>query len=194
MKSEIYLNESLGTYSKLNLKTVDIDLENLNWVQYNPRKKIARWGASITSLNGDISGVPDLDSLYEYNKENGTTYTEMDFKTVTRQGEIFSFFYDLFQIGRSHFIRLGSGGFFPFHRDVSSETFRIIYCIRGCNENNLIWLQNRSQISLQDRTWYYINTREAHSTFSFFGSEFAVFNVVNNERSLRALVNCLEIR
>ena len=43
-----------------------------DWVKYNPRKDINRWGLSITSLDGGITGVPDLDSLYEYNKENKT--------------------------------------------------------------------------------------------------------------------------
>ena len=37
-----------------------------DWVKYNPRKDVNRWGLSITSLDGGLSGVPDLDSLYEY--------------------------------------------------------------------------------------------------------------------------------
>ena len=46
--------------------------EDFEWVKYNPRKDVNRWGLSVTSLDGSISGVPDLDSLFEYNKENNT--------------------------------------------------------------------------------------------------------------------------
>ena len=57
---------------------IDTKASDVKWVQYNPRKPIARWGASITSLDGGTSGIPDLDSLKEYNKEHGTDYTEKD--------------------------------------------------------------------------------------------------------------------
>ena len=53
--------------------------DTFDWVKYNPRKDVNRWGLSITSLDGGLSGVPDLDSLYEYNKEHNTNYTEKDF-------------------------------------------------------------------------------------------------------------------
>ena len=42
---------------------------NFSYVKYNKRKNIDRWGLSITSLDGGLSGVPDLDSLYFYNIE-----------------------------------------------------------------------------------------------------------------------------
>src|SRR5210317_771029 len=56
---------------------------NFDWVKYNPRKDVNRWGLSVTSLDGGLTGIPDLDSLYEYNKENGTTYSERDFNVPT---------------------------------------------------------------------------------------------------------------
>ena len=37
-----------------------------DWKQYNPRKSIDRQGLSITSLDGGLSGIPDLDSLFVY--------------------------------------------------------------------------------------------------------------------------------
>ena len=46
--------------------------ENFDYVKYNPRKPIARYGLSLTSLDGGLSGIPDLDSLHEYNQENKT--------------------------------------------------------------------------------------------------------------------------
>ena len=37
--------------------------ENFEYVQYNPRKPINRYGLSVTSLDGGCSCIPDLDSL-----------------------------------------------------------------------------------------------------------------------------------
>ena len=66
-----------------------VDLATLNWVPYNPREKIERYGCSITSLDGNDSGIPDLDSVLEYNFENATTYEEKDFRVQTRHAEPF---------------------------------------------------------------------------------------------------------
>ena len=57
--------------------------ENFDYVKYNPRKPIARYGLSLTSLDGGLSGIPDLDSLHEYNQENKTNYEEKDFNVYT---------------------------------------------------------------------------------------------------------------
>ena len=46
---------------------VAITEEQFEYVKYNPRKDIDRWGLSLTSLDGEMSGIPDLDSLLEYN-------------------------------------------------------------------------------------------------------------------------------
>ena len=58
--------------------------ENFDYVRYNPRKDVNRWGLSLTSLDGGTNGIPDLDSLYEYNIDHGTKYTERDFVTPTK--------------------------------------------------------------------------------------------------------------
>ena len=50
-----------------------------DWVQYNPRKNIPRYGLSITSLDGGLSGIPDLDSVREYNIKNNLKLDEIDF-------------------------------------------------------------------------------------------------------------------
>ena len=46
--------------------------DNFKYVRYNPRHDVNRWGLSITSLDGGLSGIPDLDSLHQYNIENNT--------------------------------------------------------------------------------------------------------------------------
>ncbi len=104
------------------------------WVQYNPRKSINRKGLSVTSLDGGFSGIPDLDSLREYNILNNTNYTELDFKNRT---SIINHIPELNQLldafpdhGRCHFLKLDQGGFFPPHRDNGTSsslpfTFRL---------------------------------------------------------------------
>ena len=78
-----------GAHTELDLRIessadfIDWTEKNFNYVPYNPRTKIDREGLSITSLHGDIDGVPDLDSLHQYNIENGTNYEEKDFRTLT---------------------------------------------------------------------------------------------------------------
>ena len=57
--------------------------ENFEYVRYNPRKNVDRWGLSITSADGGLTGRPDLDSLKEYNKEHGTNWLEDSFNVPT---------------------------------------------------------------------------------------------------------------
>lgn len=187
--------EYLEPLIQLDLMAPTVPTEDLPWVQYNPRKNIARWGSSLTSLDGGTSGIPDLDSLYEYNKENGTSYREVDFQMRTPAYK--KYFYSLdqhFDIGRSHIIRLGSGGFFPPHRDLDLSTFRVLYTIKGCEQNNFILILNGQVMPLRDKHWYYMNTKMPHSVFSFFGCEFAVFNVLNNEKAKNTLFTKMHIK
>ena len=72
---------SLPTWNIRN--AVEVISKHPGWVQYNPRKINKRQGLSVTSLDGGFSGVPDLDSLREYNLENGTQYNESNFKART---------------------------------------------------------------------------------------------------------------
>ena len=57
------------------------------WKQYNPRKPNPREGLSITSLDGKLSGIPDLDSLIEYNKLNNVRIKEIDINVRTPVAE-----------------------------------------------------------------------------------------------------------
>jgi hypothetical protein len=155
------------------------DHANLTWHPYNPRKSNNRFGCSITSLDGGVSGVPDLDSLKEYNADNGTTLTELSFKTPTIYGAPFKYLFDNMSIGRSHYIRLDAGGFFPWHRDPDSHTFRLIYTVRGCTQDSLVWINDDRILDLHDRKWYIINTKKKHCVFSLKESTFAVFNVAD---------------
>ncbi len=171
-----------------------IDLTTLNWHQYNPRKHIKRYGCSITSLTGEDTGIPDLDSILEYNELNGTNYTEKDFNVPTKHSRPFEHFLKTVDVGRSHYLHLPPGGFFPWHRDSDHITFRLIFTIKGCTQDSLIWLEDDKLIPLQDQKWYYINTRKKHSLFSFKDSYFAVFNVIYTHKNFNILQNHFSVK
>jgi hypothetical protein len=181
-------------FFKLNLPTPEIKVDDSDWKKYNPRKDVNRWGVSLTSLDGNTSGVPDLDSLFEYNKLNSTKYCESDFKMPTKYFSSFNFLSDKFDLGRSHVLKLGVGGFFPYHRDFDTKTFRLVYTISGCDPENFIWIQNNNVLRLENQSWYYVNTKMAHSVFSFFGCQFAVFNVIASEKSLASITENASIK
>lgn len=171
-----------------------INLNSLNWMPYNPRKQIMRFGCSITSLDGSDSGIPDLDSLSEYNRLNQTAYTEKDFRKPTVHAEPFLDFLNTFTVGRSHYLKLSPGGFFPWHRDSDPITFRIIYTIQNCSNHSMIWLEDDKILPLENHSWYYINTRKKHALFSFDESVMAVFNVVFNNVTYNLLQNSMMIK
>ena len=162
---------------KLPINVADLDNVNYNWIQYNPRKINSRHGCSITSLDGNDTGIPDLDSVFEYNKLNNTNYKEMDFNKLTIHSKPFDKFLSTFKVGRSHYIKLSNGGNFPWHRDNDYDTLRIIYTIKNCDVNNLIWIEDENLIKLENDKWYFINTKKKHCVVGLSESIFAVFNV-----------------
>lgn len=182
------------------------NLENANqiltkhpgWVRYQPHKPNNRWGLSVTSLNGGFSGEPDLYSLREWNAMKGTTFGETDFKARTNVADfipelnpMLDFFGD--SLGRTHFIRLDHGGFFPPHRDngaiVSSPTFRVLVPISRFGENDMKWLQEDRPLKLDAGRTYFINTTKIHSVFSFVDNcVMLVLNVVATEEALNKMV------
>lgn len=178
---------------ELDFPKIEIDLLNLNWIQYNPRKKINRLGCSITSKDGTDCGVPDLDSLLEFNVLNNTQYKEHDFHTPTVHSIPFSFFLNEFEVGRSHYLKLHDGGFFPWHRD-NGQNFRVIYTIDGCTQDDLIWLLDDKLLSLQNQKWYYVNTKKKHLVFSQKESIFAVFNIKTTPNNVSKLIKHFKIK
>ena len=129
-----------GIQNELNLRLddpegfIDWTEENFEYVRYNPRKPIDRWGLSITSYDGGLSGIPDLDSLGEYCAENNVSLEESDFNVPT---EVYKQSKELQEIlepfkgnyYRTHILKLNPGGFFPKHRDLrlsNFDSFRLI--------------------------------------------------------------------
>jgi len=160
--------------------------QNFDYVRYNPRKDIKRYGLSLTSLDGGTSGVPDLDSLYEYNDENNTNYTERDFAKFTPAhdwGNLNDIIAPIKQhIFRSHILKLDPGGYFPPHRDHRGRginSFRIIVPLQNMRPPNLNFVIDHRILEWELGFLYFLNTNMEHYLFnsSFRPSYMIVYNV-----------------
>lgn len=194
-----------GSLMELNVSTNAEKLvewsNKFDWVKYNPRKDVNRWGLSITSLDGGLSGVPDLDSLYEYNKENGTQYTEQDFDKPTPalndqikdvlapwEGHYY----------RTHFLKFGPGGFFPPHRDWDYETFtnksfRLIMPLENVNPPYFNFVYEDKILNWKTGSLYFLDTIKMHYLFncSLLDSYWIVVNVAVNEHTIKTTLGKL---
>ena len=158
-----------------------------DWVKYNPRKDINRWGLSVTSLDGGLSGRPDLDSLYEYNKENGTGYNEKDFNVPTpvlndQIKNLLEPWKDNYY--RTHFLKFGPGGFFPPHRDWNyhsgrADSFRLIMPLRNVNPPYFNFVLEDKMLHWEVGRLYFVDTLKMHYLFNsgFNDSYWLIVNV-----------------
>lgn len=169
------------------------------WKVYQPHKPgYNRFGLSVTSLDGGYSGIPDLCSLREYQELHNKSYWEADFKKRTSVVEFIpelNPLLDFFEpsLGRTHFLRLDKGGFFPPHRDngaiVNVPTFRILVPINNFGINDMKWIQAEQILHLRQGATYFINTTKIHSLFSFVDNcLMLVINVVWSPEILTKLV------
>lgn len=191
---------SFGDQIKLKLhfdsnKFVDWTEEHFEYVRYNHRKDINRWGLSITSLDGGVSGIPDLDSLKEYNKENSTTYKEDDFNvpTMVLENEDLQKIVQPWEdyLFRCHILKLGTGGFFPPHRDVMSphpSSFRLISPLTSLN--GVFFILDEKILNWNVGHLYYLNTAKSHTLFnaSMRPSYWLVLNVALNEETVTNVI------
>jgi len=172
------------------------------WKTYNPRKPNNRQGLSITSLDGKLSGIPDLDSLYEYNKQNNTNITEANINVKTPVASDISVIQRLLDtfatLGRSHFIRLNRGGFFPPHRDgkiLDVTCFRILTMCQNCEPGQFVFLYEDKKITLEPGRPYFINTRKEHSVFSYVDNSVqCVLNVPLTIENYKCVVRSLQAK
>lgn len=146
---------------------------NFQYVKYNPRKNINRYGLSITSLDGNMSGIPDLDSLIEYKNVTGIQYYEQHFKAKTPV----YYYKDLEiilkpienSIMRSHVLKLGPGGFFPPHRDYFStyfDNFRAIIPLKNMNPPNYNFILENKILNWNLGSLYFLDTAKMHYVFN----------------------------
>lgn len=181
-------------------RTMDVLNKHPGWKTYQPHKPgYNRFGLSVTSLDGGFSGEPDLSSLREYQQLTGKSYWEADFKKRTNVVEFIpeiNPLLDYFEpcLGRTHFLKLDKGGFFPPHRDngaiVAVPTFRILVPINNFGINDMKWIQDEKILNLRLGTTYFINTTKIHSIFSFVDNcVMLVLNVVWTKEILAKMVN-----
>ena len=200
---------SLGDVYSLNFKLRDPEAyvewteENYDYVRYNPRKDIKRYGLSVTSLDGELSGIPDLDSLVEYNRENNTHISERDCNvpTVLYKESRIKKFLEPFkeQLFRSHILRLDPSGYFPIHRDsfVNIDCFRIIVPLSNCNPPSVYFIVDEKIASNWDLgRMYFVNTVKEHTLFnaSFKPSYWLVLNVDLSNTAIESVLRNVVVR
>lgn len=174
-----------------------------NWRVYNPSKSgNNRYGLSVTSLDGSFSG-PDLDSLIEHTRRTGELLWESDFKTRTplvqdipEVANLCDFFGE--DLGRSHFLRLDRGGWFPPHRDhnwkIPNNIFRVVVPYRNFDTRNMSWIFDGKLIKLEIGKTYFMNTTKLHSLFSYDdGCLMLILNVAANRPLFKRLIRDIGI-
>ena len=159
--------------------------DEFEYVRYNPRKENNRWGLSITSLDGGVTGVPDLDSLPEYNRETGKDLHETDFNVPTPVYEYNSLKKLLDPIKdnicRTHILKLGPGGYFPPHRDYRRDvfnTFRLLVPLKYMNPPNCNFVVENRIINWEIGQMYFVDTAKLHYVFN--GSSHNTYMIVIN--------------
>ncbi len=180
------------------MKTVE-DL----WFPYNPRKKgYNRYGLSLTSLDGEVNGGADLDSILEYNRENETHLDEMSFKIKTKAYEKITALHKILDyfgedLGRTHILKLNKGGFFPPHRDSLFEndpTFRVLIPFMSDMPHTWTFILNSNLVNLSAYSSYYVDTAKEHSVFSYKDNcMLLVMNIKASESSLNKIFSNLLI-
>lgn len=168
----------LNFKADLNLFSKEITEFDSNWVLYNKRKgDTGRLGLSITSLDGGMSGEPDLQSLYEHSKVTGKNYSENDFNKPTEAYKKISAIHPLLNhfsegLGRCRIVKFKAGGFFPPHRDRSvsfqiPDYFRIFVPLTNTGETDLFFIYEDKKIHYEPGRAYLFNALKTHSVFSF---------------------------
>ena len=146
-----------------------------HWKRYNPNKPNNRWGLSITSMDGGLSGVPDLTSLKHYEEETGIRLTNHDITTPTLVWEESEEVQRVLEpwkkwVTRCHFLRMDRGGFFPEHFDVNKldptyDEIRLTAFV-DVNEYDFKWIYDDKVIKKNSGSVWYFNGNKRHYVFS----------------------------
>lgn len=154
----------------------ELELFKDDWKPYNVRKPNNRWGLSITSLDGGLGGIPDLDSLYEYNRQHGTDIKNQDIKTYTEVYHNSPALQKIIKpwqpwLGRCHFLKLNAGGYFPEHYDINKLDYSyddtiLIAFVNNTNKYTMKFLYEDKLMEVEDGSLYWFNASKRHSVFS----------------------------
>ena len=170
---------SYGDFIQLNnscnSKELLEEIKDFAWLKYNPRKNVERYGLSVTSEDGKLTGK-DLDSLYELSKETGKEYDEDSFTTLTdvyRKSKQIQKLVDPFKpwLCRTHLLNFKKGGYFPPHIDnrgfQGKQFIRLLVPIRKCNPSFLYFMYEDKLLNFNRGYTYFLNTNKKHAIFSF---------------------------
>jgi hypothetical protein len=150
-------------------------------------------------LDGKLSGIPDLDSLLEYNRENNTDISELD---IDKPTPVYEYALPYFKniapyICRTHVIRLNPCGSFPIHRDNKTydiESFRLFVPLSNCNPPITYFILEDKILHFNKGYVYFIDTCLEHVLFNASASKtssFIVINVKLCEESVDAVIKTL---
>ncbi len=180
----------LSISHKPEIKKLKETLSDYKWIQYNPTKDINRYGLSITSYDGGMSGIPDLDSLVEYWRRTGTWIDETELDQKTEIYPLFAKWLDPIEkhICRTHIIRLDPGGFFPNHRDcrdLDVRSFRLFIPLDYHDQRHYFILNNKL-LQFNNGQMYFFNECLSHTVMnaSMSSWHFIVVNVKLTEESV----------
>ena len=148
-----------------------------NWVPYNiQRGDTGRMGLSVTSLDGGLSGWPDLQSLYQYSNETGIKVSENEFNQLTPVYDHMPSLRPLLDtfkpyLGRSRFVRFKAGGHFPPHRDHSvqfqvPDYFRLFVALQNTGRDRFYFLYDGKIMNYEPGRVYLFNALKTHTVFS----------------------------
>ena len=170
---------SYGDFIQLNnfcnSKELLEEIKDFEWIQYNRRKNINRYGLSVTSSDGTRNGL-DLDSLWELSKEHNKIYDEDNFTTLTdvyHKSKEVQKLVDPFKpwLCRTHFLNFKKGGYFPPHIDSyrfnEQKFLRLLVPIQKCNPSWLYFMYEDKLLNFSRGYTYFLNTNKKHAIFSF---------------------------
>jgi len=199
-----FMGDWLQMKQKINSKQIMKDIEGFkhHWKPYNLRNPNNRWGLSITSLDGGFSGIPDLDSLKEYNDEHNVYIDEPDIKTKTPFYPYVESAIGKFKnhLGRTHLIKKYAGGQFPSHRDGYERevpSFRLFLPIYRCNPPFNYFILDGKILHFEHGRLYYLNTLKEHIVFTSARGDkghsmYMVANITLNEESTDLVLHNME--
>lgn len=185
---------NIGNYFKLKLSLnpyqLEKDLEQFSdkWCPYNQKKDTHnnRWGLPVTSHTGDVMDNYHLNSFGYMQKYHDVKLTE---DTVNVPTQVYHALpevkklVDMFSpdIGRVHFLRIGTGGFFPPHVDhigACPEYIRLILVFGKCRPENYVHMLGGTPTYFDPGFLYFANFQREHSVFSFTDSVYSLILTV----------------
>lgn len=143
--------------------------ENKDWFRpFQPKKNVLNNRESVLLYGLEKDTPTSLTGLSHIEANIGRKPKEDEFIYPTEAAKVLSCLqevFNYFDIGRTFFIRLNAGGFYPYHRDhirLNRETFRLIAFLGNHNENGLHWTVDGSSQNAYINHVYYVDTRKTH--------------------------------